>query len=117
MILAAGRGGLACQRSAAKRQSTRQLRGVGCVALAGFAAGARQIVGKPDSYALRAEAACAKMRQLATWLASLDRSHAPRGSTSPDAPRRLLGDAERHGLHSRAERGNDPSIARRAYDF
>jgi hypothetical protein len=39
--------------------------------------------------------------------AVVDGSHAPRGSTWPDAPRRLLGDAERHGRHSHAERGND----------
>src|ERR1700712_1018372 len=82
MILAAGRGSLACQRSAAKRQSTRQLRGVRCIALAGSAAGARQIVGKPDSHAFRAEAACAEMPHLATWLAS---PHRRRPQTSDNA--------------------------------
>ncbi len=45
-----------------------------------------------------------------------DRSHAPRGNASMDAPRPLW-DAERPGLHSHAERGNDqleaqPTIAR-----
>jgi hypothetical protein len=39
--------------------------------------------------------------------ADVDGSHAPRGSTCPDALRLLLGDAERHGRHAHAERGND----------
>ncbi|MBD0703262.1 hypothetical protein CF597_09615 [Pseudomonas sp. PSB1] len=41
-------------------------------------------------------------------LASIDRSHALRGNTARDAPRSASrGDAERHGMHSHAERGND----------
>ncbi|POA29730.1 hypothetical protein C1891_27245 [Pseudomonas sp. GW456-12-1-14-TSB6] len=37
-----------------------------------------------------------------------DRSHALRGNASRDAPRSSSGgDAERPGLHSHAERGND----------
>ena len=41
-----------------------------------------------------------------------DRSHAPRGNAAPDAPRPALreGDAERHRMHSHAERGNDRHI-------
>ncbi|PMX02979.1 hypothetical protein C1X59_04915 [Pseudomonas sp. FW215-R2] len=38
----------------------------------------------------------------------VDRSHALRGNTSRDAPRSSSGrDAERPGLHSHAERGNE----------
>ncbi|PKH78811.1 hypothetical protein CXF97_19740 [Pseudomonas sp. Choline-02u-1] len=38
----------------------------------------------------------------------LDHSHALRGNASTDAPRSAFGrDAERPGLHSHAERGND----------
>ncbi len=36
-----------------------------------------------------------------------DRSHALRGNASRDAPRPCGDDAERHWLHSHAERGND----------
>ena len=51
-----------------------------------------------------------------------DRSHAPRGNAAPDAPRPADdahsgrgSDAERHGMHSHAERGNDQiSLTRRA---
>ncbi len=47
---------------------------------------------------------------------AFDRSHAPRGNAAWDAPRparqckaqdQRRGDAERHGMHSHAERGND----------
>ncbi|KAA0994301.1 hypothetical protein FQ192_13260 [Pseudomonas sp. ANT_J12] len=41
-----------------------------------------------------------------------DRSHAPLGNAARDAPRPYGGDAERHGLHSHAERGNDQSARR-----
>ncbi len=38
----------------------------------------------------------------------LDRSHAPRGNAALDALRQLLRrDAERHRMHSHAERGNE----------
>ncbi|CAI8934136.1 hypothetical protein EMIT0P294_30529 [Pseudomonas sp. IT-P294] len=37
-----------------------------------------------------------------------DRSHALRGNAAKDAPRSACAsDAERHGMHSHAERGND----------
>ncbi|MNL00190.1 hypothetical protein D3C87_1206150 [compost metagenome] len=36
-----------------------------------------------------------------------DRSHALRGNAAPDAPRPCANDAERHRMHSHAERGND----------
>ncbi|MEO8645646.1 MAG: hypothetical protein ABI447_30025, partial [Pseudomonas sp.] len=42
---------------------------------------------------------------------TLDRSHAPRGNASGDAPRHdSKADAERPGRHSHAERGNDQPI-------
>jgi len=47
------------------------------------------------------------VRRLArTFEMRSDRSHAPRGNAAMDALR-LLWDAERPGLHSHAERGND----------
>jgi len=36
-----------------------------------------------------------------------DHSHAPRGNAAGDALRPAVGDAERHGMHSHAERGNE----------
>ena len=37
----------------------------------------------------------------------LTRSHAQQRNAAGDALRPALGDAERHGMHSHAERGND----------
>src|SRR6195952_5879332 len=59
LILARGRGSLACQRSAGHRQLNHTARWVRWVAFTGFAGASRQIVGKPDSHALRAEATTA----------------------------------------------------------
>nr|TSB49485.1 hypothetical protein FEE99_24890 [Pseudomonas sp. ef1] len=46
------------------------------------------------------------------FASSPDRSHALRGNASTDAPRSAVGwDAERPGLRSHAERGNDHGAA------
>ena len=55
-LLPGGRRSEACPRSAAQRQQNRCMRCFRLNPVAGFGAASQSIVGKPDSYALRAEA-------------------------------------------------------------
>ncbi len=70
----------------------------------------------PGSGLLRSPTQGKPARHRTAFTTGLDRSHAPRGHAAPDALRPaghgyLEGDAERHWMHSHAERGNDQEPA------